>query len=133
MAFAHWDPLHDLLTLQERIDCLSGETSGWAPPVDLCETSDRYQLVVELPGLARDDVHIRVQQNTLTVEGERPAASDARRELYHRVERGHGRFSRSFRLREPIDAEAITADLREGVLNITVPKTRQASRRVDVR
>lgn len=133
MAFARWDPFHDLLTLQEQIDCLSGDASGWAPPVDVFETSDRYELIVEVPGLTRDCVRIHVHEGTLTVDGERPAPSGSSRELYHRVERGHGRFSRMFRLREPIDAGAVTANLRDGVLTITVPKAPPESRPITVR
>lgn len=131
MAFSHWDPLHDLFALQERIDRLSGQTSGWSPPVDLLETPDRYQIIAEVPGLTRDQVRIHVQHNTLTLEGER-AAPQTHCEQYHRVERGHGRFSRAFRLTEPIASDRVTADLRDGVLTVTVPKARPASRRIDV-
>lgn len=134
MAFASWDPFRDLLTLQERIDNLSGErAAGWAPPVDLYETSDRYEVVVEVPGLSRDQIQIHVQDGMLTIEGERPSP-DVSCEQYHRIERGHGRFSRSFQLHEPIEATAINADLRDGVLTISVPKTPQPeTRRIPVR
>lgn len=134
VAFARWDPFRDLLTLQERMDRLSGEyAAGWAPPVDLYETSDRYEVIVEVPGLSRDQIQIHLQDGTLTIEGER-GSPDVSCEQYHRVERGHGRFSRSFQLREPIEASAITADLRDGVLTVSVPKTPQPeTRRIPVR
>jgi HSP20 family protein len=131
VAFARWDPFHDLLSLQERLDRLAGDSTGWAPPIDLFETADRYQVIVEVPGVRRDQIQIRVQNSTLTLEGERSAPA-ARCEQYHCVERGHGRFSRSFRLRETIDADAITAELRDGVLTICLPKTRAAAQRIDV-
>jgi HSP20 family protein len=125
VAFARWDPFRDLLTLHERIERLSGEhAAGWAPPVDLYETADRYEVIVEVPGLSRDQIQIHVQDGTLTIEGER-RSPDVSCELYHRVERGHGRFARSFQLREAIDSNAISADLRDGVLTISVPKTSQ--------
>ena len=131
VAFARWDPFRDLLTLQERIDRLSGEqAAGWAPPIDLCETTDRYHVIVEMPGLTRDQFQIRVQEGVLTIEGERGSA-DVPCEQYHRVERGHGRFSRSFQLRDPIEPDAIKADLRDGVLTISIPKApRHDSRHV---
>ena len=125
MAFARWDPFRDLLTLEERIDGLSAEQAAeWVPPTDWYETSDRYEVIVEVPGLAREQIEIRIQEGVLTIEGER-RSPDVPCEQYHRVERGHGRFSRSFSLREPIDGNAIKADFRDGVLRISVPKTPQ--------
>ena len=134
MAFARWDPFRDLLTLHERIERLSGEhAAGWAPPVDLYETPDRYEVIVEVPGLSRDQIQIHVQDGTLTIEGER-RSPDVSCELYHRIERGHGRFTRSFQLRDVIDSSEISADLRDGVLTISVPKTPQPeTRRIPVR
>lgn len=134
MAFARWDPFRDLLTLHERIERLSGEhAAGWAPPVDLYETADHYEVIVEVPGLSRDQIQIHVQDGTLTIEGER-RSPDVSCELYHRVERGHGRFTRSFQLRDVINSSEISADLRDGVLTISVPKTPQPeTRRIPVR
>ena len=133
MAFARWDPFHDLLTLQERIDRPSGDNApGWAPPIDLYETADRYQVIVEVPGLVRDQIQVRVRDGVLTIEGERGAAG-VPCEQYHRVERGHGRFSRSFQLRDPIETDAVNADLRDGVLTISIPKAPpQGTRRIPV-
>lgn len=127
-----WDQFHDLLTRQEWIDRGSGVTTGWAPPVDVLETPDRYHISVEVPGLSRGQIQIQIHDGTLTIEGERPAP-DASCEQYHCVERGHGRFSRSFLLPEPIDADAVGADLRDGVLTIRIPKTQLEPRRVEVR
>ena len=133
MPFTRWDPLRDLLALQERIDRLTeaGDT-GWTPPVDLYETADRYVLTAELPGLSRDDLGIRFLDGHLQLQGQRPSAR-VPCEQYHRVERGHGPFLRRFSLPAPIDAEHITADLRDGVLTITIPKAPNAvPRRIDV-
>ena len=110
VVFSRWDPFRDLLTLQERIDRLTGEyATGWAPPVDLYETSERYEVIVEVPGLARDEIHIRIEAGTLTIEGER-RSPDVPCEQYHRIERGHGRFVRSFQLPDAVDSTATTAD-----------------------
>lgn len=133
MAFTHWDPLLDLLSLQKRMDRLAdaGEP-GWTPPVDLYETPDGYVLTAELPGLSRDDVQIEVHDGVLSLQGRRPSAN-VPCEQFHRVERGHGAFSRRFALPVPIDADRVTADLGDGVLTVTVPKASGAiPRRIEV-
>jgi HSP20 family protein len=133
VPFTRWDPLRDLLALQERIDRLTeaGDT-GWTPPVDLYETADRYVLTAELPGLTRDDLEIRFLDGQLQLQGQRPSPR-VPCEQYHRVERGHGPFLRRFALPSPVDAERISADLTDGVLTITIPKASRAiPRRIDV-
>ena len=133
VPFAHWDPFRDLLSLQDRLDALTGErTAGWAPPVDLFETPDHYEVIAEVPGLSRDDVRVQVQNGILTIEGER-SSTCLPCEQHHRVERGHGKFTRSFRLHEPIDSTAVSADLQDGVLIIKVLKRPPEQRRIEVR
>ena len=133
VAFAHWDPFRDLMDLQERLDTLGGErTAGWAPPVDLFETADHYQVIAEMPGLTRDQIRVQVQNGILTIEGERSVAC-LPCEQHHRVERGHGWFSRSFQLHEPIDSDSVDADLRDGILTIKLLKRAQETRRIPVR
>jgi HSP20 family protein len=122
MAFARWDPLRDLLAIQQRLDRFNPAPTGWVPPVDLHETSSEYVLTAELPGLRRDDVDVQVQEGRLTLTGTRREPPRAC-EQYHRIERGHGSFSRTFHLPHPVDAAHITADLRDGVLTVTCPKT----------
>jgi HSP20 family protein len=133
VAFTRWDPLRDLLALQERLDRLTeaGDT-GWTPPVDFYETADRYVLTAELPGLTRDDIEIRFLDGQLQLQGQRPSPR-VPCEQYHRVERGHGPFLRRFALPAAIDAERISAALDDGVLTITIPKAPTAvPRRIDV-
>lgn len=127
-----WDPARDLLTMQERLENLFGRTSpGWVPAADLCETHDRFILTLELPGLGRADVEIAFASNTITISGQRP--SEAPCERYQQFERAQGQFSRSFRFAVPVDADAIAADLADGVLTVTIPKTGEATaRRIDV-
>jgi HSP20 family protein len=130
VAFAHWDPFRDLMALQERLDTLAGEwAAGWAPPVDLFETADYYQVIAEVPGLTREQIRVQVQNGILTIEGERSVAC-LPCEQHHRVERGHGWFSRSFQLHEPIDSDSVDADLCEGILTIKLLKRAQEARRV---
>jgi HSP20 family protein len=127
-----WDPMRDLLTMQERLESLFGRaTPGWVPPVDLAEFGDRYVLTAEVPGLARSDVSIDVHDDTLTIRGQRPGQVCCP-ERYHQLERGQGAFSRSFRFATPVAADAITAELADGVLTIVVPKTVPSVRRIRV-
>jgi len=132
VAFARWDPIRDLLAIQQRLDRFAPGPAGWAPSVDLHETDDRYVITAEVPGIAREDVHIQVQDGRLTLSGARREREVACEE-YHRIERGHGVFSRTFHLPLAITAEEITADLKDGVLTVVVPKaTGPAPRRIRV-
>jgi HSP20 family protein len=132
VAFARWDPLRDLLALHEQIGQLVGsDAPGWTPPVDLYETASEFVLIAELPGLSRDEIEIHAEDGRIIIRGER--ASQVPCEQYHRVERGHGRFSRAFALPEPIAVDEVSADLKDGVLTVTLPKAvSRGARRVDV-
>jgi HSP20 family protein len=117
-----WDPMRDLVTMQERLESLFGRAApGWVPPVDLAERSDTYVLTVELPGLKRENIHIDATTQSVTVRGQRPPDSCCP-ERYQQLERGQGQFSRSFRFASAIDASAISADLADGVLTVRIPK-----------
>jgi len=133
VAFTGWDPLRDLLALQGQIAHLAGtDAPGWTPPVDLYETAGSFILMAELPGLARDQIDIQAEEHRIVIRGER-YGYHMPCEQYHRVERGHGRFSRAFPLPEPVEVEGITADLQDGVLTVTIPKARgRGPRRVSV-
>jgi HSP20 family protein len=123
--------LRDLLAMQHRLERVSSGPQGWAPAVDLCETNDAFVVTAELPGVARDQVRIEVHDGRLTLQGRRDARVPC--EQYHQVERGHGEFARSFALPPTVDPERISADMRDGVLTIIVPKVADPGpRRVDV-
>lgn len=136
VAFTRWDPLSDLLALHEQIGQLVGaDAPGWTPPVDLYETSGQFVLTAELPGLSRDQIEIHAEQYRIVIRGARAAgpSSDVGCEQFHRVERGHGRFSRAFTLPEAIDVERVSADLKDGILTVSIPKAvEQGARRIDV-
>ena len=136
VAFTRWDPLRDLLALHEHLGQLVGaDAPGWTPPVDFYETAREYVLSAELPGLTRDQIDIHAEDGRIVIRGARSAEAGGEIpcEQYHRVERGHGRFSRAFMLPEPIDVDAVTADLKEGLLTLTMPKAAgRGARRVDV-
>ena len=122
MAFTRWDPLRDLLALHDQVGQLVGsDAPGWTPPADLYETDTAFVLTAELPGLSRDDIDIHAEENRIAIRGVR-SSCQAPCEHYHRVERGHGPYSRAFLLPATIDVNRVAADLRDGLLTITMPK-----------
>jgi len=131
VAFARWDPIRDLLAMQQRLDRFAPGPAGWTPPVDLHETPEAYIIAAEIPGVSREDIDIQFHDGRITLSGVRRERTSPC-EQYHRVERGHGSFSRTFQLPIPIDAEHITADLHEGVLTVTCPKSAEAVRRIRI-
>ena len=135
VAFTRWDPLRDLLALHEQLGQLVGtDAPGWTPPVDLYETATDFILTADLPGLTREQIDINVDENRVLIRGERVGGpGDMPCEQFHRVERGHGRFSRAFGLPERIDVGRVTADLKDGVLTVVIPKAGDhAARRIVV-
>ena len=124
MAFARWDPIRDLLAIQQRLDRFAPAPTGWIPPIDVHETADEYIITAELPGLSRDDIQIQVHDGRVHISGER-REHEAPCEQYHRVERGHGSFSRTFELPLPVQNDHVSADLRDGVLTIVCPKVKE--------
>lgn len=133
VGFTRWDPVRDLIALHEQFGQLLGtDAPGWTPPVDLYETAGGFVLTAELPGLSREAIEIHAEESRIALRGER-AAGHVSCEQYHRVERGHGRFSRTFLLPEPIDPEGVTADLKDGLLTVTIPKAAgRGARKIDV-
>jgi HSP20 family protein len=127
------EPLQEFLSIQERMNRLFEETlstartdagaaATWTPPVDVYETAEAIVVQVELPGLRRDDIEIRVQDNMLTLEGERRLTRDVREESYLRIERATGPFHRRFALPGSVAQDRIRAQFRDGVLELTLPK-----------
>jgi HSP20 family protein len=118
------DPLRDLRAWQDRLERLAtAPAQGWTPPIDLYETAEHYVVTAEVPGLARGDIELAMNDNQLTIRGARASRAGADVRHYHQVERGYGDFSRTFAFADPIQADAIAADLRDGVLTVTLPKT----------
>jgi HSP20 family protein len=129
------DPLRDLRAWQERLERLAAQPgTAWAPPIDVYETADRYVLTAEVPGLLREQIELALEENRLTLRGTRPAGPpETARRHYHQVERGYGTFTRTFEFADAIAADAIAADLRDGVLTVTLPKMEAPpARRIEV-
>ena len=132
-----WDPVRDLRVWQERLERLSAHhPDSWTPPIDVYETDDRYVIAAELPGLARADVELALEDSRLTLRGQRidRTATSGQVLHFHQVERGHGAFARTFEFASKIDTEAVSADLTNGVLTITLPKAAPPPpRKIEVR
>jgi HSP20 family protein len=101
-------------------------TSAWYPAVDVFEDSDTVKIVAELPGVKPEDVKLSLEGNTLTIRGEKKQQAEERSERVHRYERSYGSFERAFVLPSTVDGEKISADYRDGVLTVTVPKAERA-------
>lgn len=138
MALVPWDPMKNLMSLQDRMNRLFDETmqrrrgtealdqGTWTPPVDIYETESEIVLVAELPGVDEKDVDIVVEDNLLTIKGERRMEKSVKEESYHRVERAYGGFARSFTLPHAVDSDKITATANKGVIEIRLPKPEKA-------
>jgi HSP20 family protein len=133
MTLMRWDPFRSMLTVKRDLDRMFGEydddeatTSLWHPAVDIFETKDNLVLRAELPGMKKDEVHISVENNVLTLKGERKFDKEIKRENYHRVERVYGNFCRSFTLPTSIDRSKIEASFQDGVLEVTMPRAEEA-------
>jgi len=121
------DPLAgDLDRLFDTVFSRNGRRSsflgGWSPATDLVETDSSLILKADLPGLSRDDVNITVEENILTVSGERHQEHESSRDGYHHLERSFGKFSRSLRLPQGVSADDVRAEFDNGVLEVTIPK-----------
>ncbi len=135
MALIRWEPVRELSSIQNEMNRLfntffdtptqaNGSTAlrRWVPAMDLVETTDDFVLRADLPGLSEGDVNIELEDNVLTISGERKAEHEERKEGYYRVERSSGSFSRSLTLPEGVDPDAVRASFDKGVLEVRIPK-----------
>jgi HSP20 family protein len=140
MALIRWEPVRELQTMQNEMNRLfntffdsptpgngggHGVARRWIPAMDVVETGDHFVLRADLPGLSENDVKIEVEDNVLTISGERKAEHEQQGEGYYRVERAFGSFSRSLTLPEGVEADGIQANFNSGVLEVRIPKPEQ--------
>src|SRR5436309_1716371 len=136
MALIRWEPAREMQTIQQEMNRLFGaffdapEGRGgdaqtqrrWVPAMDLVEQDDHFVLHADLPGVREEDVNVELEDNVLTISGERRSEHEDRKEGYYRVERAAGRFSRSLTLPEGVDPDSIQAEFQNGVLTVRIPK-----------
>lgn len=140
MNMIKYDPFRELRSLQDEMTRLfagavprsGGEQmahGAWLPSVDIYEDKDRLVLEADLPGLNREDFEISVENNVITLKGERKFEKKVEGDNYHRVERSYGAFTRSFTLPQTVTAEGATADFENGILKVSLPKREETKAR----
>ncbi|HEV7857342.1 MAG TPA: Hsp20/alpha crystallin family protein [Pyrinomonadaceae bacterium] len=145
MGIVRYDPFRDLRSLQDEVNRLfstnltrnfgdEGIARGaWNPSVDIFENKDQIVLEAELPGMNREDFELTIENNVITLRGERRFEKKDESDNYHRVERSYGSFTRSFTLPQSVTAEKAAAEYRNGVLRVTLPKREEIkARRIEI-
>jgi HSP20 family protein len=139
-AITRWDPFKELDELNKRLSMMYGRAplrkdsekeeamtvAEWAPLVDIVEDEKEYLIKAELPEVRREDVKVSVEEDVLTVSGERKFEKEEKGKKYHRIERAYGRYARSFTLPDDADPSKVTAEFKDGVLRVRLPKSEKA-------
>lgn len=139
MSLVKWDPFVELEDVSKQLNRIFGKFPArtepsrellampdWAPNVDITETDTAYLIKGEIPGVSKEDVKVNIENGMLTMSGERKQEKEEKGRKFHRIERSYGSFMRSFRLPENVDETAIKAEFKDGMLNVTLPKSVQA-------
>lgn len=133
MNAARWDPFRELEEVSEKLNRVFGRTvlrhgdretmtvADWSPAVDIYETDKEYVIKVELPEVSKEDVKVTVQEGVLTIQGERRQEKQEGWR-YHRIERSYGTFARSFRIPDEVEEARVSAEVKDGILNVRLPK-----------
>jgi len=154
MSLVRWNPARELATFPSDVISMQREINKmfdsffrggtlddgsfgatvWTPPVDVAELDDQFQVKVELPGVNKEDVKITMQENILTIKGEKKQEKESKGSNYHRVERSYGSFQRSFTMPTGVKHDKIEAAYNDGILVITLPKAEEAKpKQIDVK
>lgn len=147
MALVRWDPFRELEEVSDRLNRMFARpatraTNGketmivadWTPSVDISETDGEYQIKAEIPDVKKEDVKVTLEDGVLTIQGERKHEKEEKGKKYHRIERSYGSFVRTFSLPDVIDEEKVKAEFKEGVLNLSLPKSEKAKpKAIDVK
>ena len=135
-SVVRWDPFRDVMALREEVNRLFGRTLGegagaavWTPAVDVFDTKDSIVLKAELPGMKPEDIDIEIDDNVLTIKGERRFKEQVEEGRYYRLERSYGHFSRSLTLPQGVRGEQVQAQFDQGVLEVRVPKAEEVKPR----
>jgi len=135
MPITRWDPFHEVVSLQNRVNSLfrnlnEGESpmasASFVPPADIYEDADKLTLKLEIPGMNEKDLDVRVEDNTLTIRGERKFEAEEKEQNFHRIERAYGSFFRAFTLPVTIETDKVQATYNAGVLKLELKKKPEA-------
>lgn len=143
-----WDPIREMEEMQSRVASLFGRRlplkkdggeeeltlTEWIPAVDIAEDDKEYTIKVELPGVNKEDVRVSVEGGVLSISGERKTEKEEKNKKYHRIERTYGSFARTFTLPEGTASDRVTAEFKDGVLKVHLPKDEKAKpKSIDVK
>ena len=142
MNLVKWDPFRELEDVTNRLNRIFGQSlarsesgqnmlavADWAPSVDISETDSAYLIKGEIPGVKKEDVKVTIQDGMLTIQGERKQEKEEKGKKFHRIERSYGSFVRSFRVPDDADENSVKAEFKDGMLNVTLPKSEKAKAR----
>lgn len=141
MSIIRWKPFHEAEVLQREMNRFFSDywggrtpaeeviTGSWTPAVDIFEDADHFQVAVALPGLTQSDVKVNIENNVLTISGERKLENEDKRDKYTRIEQFYGSFTRTFTLPNTIDAGKVEAKMDKGVLLVTLPRREETKPR----
>ena len=137
-SVVRWSPIAGFASVQDEMNRVMNDVFGrssqadgalWQPPIDIEEQTDRYLLQVELPGLRLEDIKITIEDNHLSIRGEKTRTQEQKNGTYHRLERVYGTFERTFTLTHAVKSDKVEATYRDGVLEVSVPKAEEAKAR----
>ncbi|OIR02284.1 spore protein SP21 [mine drainage metagenome] len=139
MNLIKWDPFRELDDVSSRLNRIFGRmpsrpasdnemlaVADWMPSVDISETDAAYLIKGEIPGVNKEDVKVTIQDGMLTIQGERKQEKEEKNKKFHRVECSYGNFMRSFRVPDDADESGVKAEFKDGMLNVTLPKSEKA-------
>ena len=142
MNLVKWDPFRELEDMSNRLNRVFGRSlarpelntemltmAEWTPTADISETDTAYLIKAEIPGVRKEDVKVSIQDGMLTIQGERKQEKEEKGKKFHRVECSYGNFMRSFRVPGDADESAVKAEFKDGMLNVTLPKSAKAKPR----
>lgn len=144
MAITRWDPIRELEQVSSRLNRIFGGSAlsvgpmstdfDWSPSADLSETADEYVVKADLPGVRKEDVKVSIDNGLLTLTGSRKEEKEEKNKRYHCVERSQGNFMRSFALPESVDEAKLSAEFKQGLLTVRLPKaTPRKPKPVDIK
>jgi HSP20 family protein len=136
MTLVRWKPFGDMLSMHSKINRLFEDAfrqdydredslASWYPATDIYETKDYYVFKLEVPGLAKEDINIELNDNTLFIKGERKEEKEVDKENYHRIESWRGTFSRSFSIPKNVETGKVNAAMKNGILELRIPKAEE--------
>ena len=136
MNLVKWDPFVELEDVTKHLNLIFGkfparaetgsevlDMADWAPTVDITETDSAYMINGEIPGVNKEDVKVTIENGMVTMRGERKHEKEEKDKKFHRIERSYGSFMRSFRVPDDVDENAVKAEFKDGVINVTLPKS----------